>query len=82
MRTRKVLHDIKTDRLIVWGKDFERWSNIVYDQTHQSLKTGEGNPIKFQQKTYPRWERFVDESEINQKFILKFSLSPVYSDEL
>jgi len=77
MRTRKVLHDIKTDRLIVWGKDFERWSNIVYDQTHQSFKTGEGNPIKFQHNTYPRWERFVDESEINQKFLFKFSLSPV-----
>jgi len=40
-------------------------------------KAGEGNPIKFQHNTYPRWERFVDESEINQKFLFKFSLSPV-----
>jgi len=24
MRTPKVLHDIKIDRLTVWGKDFER----------------------------------------------------------
>jgi len=29
MRTPKVLHDIKIDRLTVWGKDFERWGNIV-----------------------------------------------------
>jgi len=29
MRTPKFSHDIKTDCLTVWGKDFERWSNIA-----------------------------------------------------
>jgi len=58
MRTPKFSHDIKTDCLTVWGKDFERWSNIAWDQTHQSL--GEGNPITFQHSTYPRWGRLVD----------------------